>query len=373
MLPNILPTPPGSFMSSFNFSFQANSAPGLADNPILNRIFTGPWIEKSRLAMDVFHPQADLSAFFSTPTTCSSTDFEPILTEEDHSRSEVFAELCRSHWISPICDEVEMECRASLDQALSALSLLELAIETGAVSLQEVIKPARELAISLLWSEAVRQYLLIYDSELVRALCQRIGFDLGLPAVEIPPISPDPSGFFEFLLVQSEIWCNDRELQVWLNLLDDNVNFLDEPEMFREYVETGEFDGPETTRCRFRRRVRGMIRFVELLSDLIESCPTPVQSSIGSAYVYWLAKFFGYGYKSAGLKYEQRGIDWFEAYQNCFVLKEDPCDETRIILCGFEKTVYGDGNCFATEDWLANAHSLHDLWEKVSVERVANN
>jgi hypothetical protein len=264
-----------------------------------------------------------------------------------------------------------MECRTSLDQALTALSLLEIGIETGAISLHEALKPARELAISLLWSEAVRQYLLIYDSELVRVLCHRIGFDLGLPGVEIPSISPDSSGFFEFFLMQSEIWCNDRELQVWLNLLDDHVNFPDEPEMFREYVETGEFDGPETTLCRFRRRVRGMIRFVELLSDLIESCPAEVQLSIGSAYVYWLARFFGYGYKGAGLKYERCGIDWFDAYQNCFVLNSDPCDETRIILCGFEKTVYDDGNCFATEDWLANARSLHHLWEKISIERVA--
>lgn len=258
-------------MSSFNLSFQANFPPGLAANPVLNRILNGPWIEKSQLALDVFHPQADLSKFFSTSTACSTIDLERILTGEDLTRSQTFAQLCRSHWLSPICDEVEMECRASLDQALTILCLLEIGIETGAISLQEALTPARELAINLLWSDAVRQYVVTYDSELVRVLCHRIGFDLGLPGVVIPPISLDPTGFFEFFLVQSEIWCTDRELQVWLNLLDDRVNFLDEPEMFRDYVETGEFDGPETTLCRFRRRVRGMIRFVELLSDLIES------------------------------------------------------------------------------------------------------
>src|SRR5207248_3261750 len=100
----------------------------------------------------------------------------------------------------PIRDSNELKLRDSLDRILETLTLLEIAIEAGYLSISGFRTPTRRILIDLLWSAGVRQFVLSYGFISVPLLSARLDLDFCFPpAPDLPKFEKAEMRFATFL------------------------------------------------------------------------------------------------------------------------------------------------------------------------------
>jgi hypothetical protein len=195
---------------------------------------------------------------------------------------------------SPITDRSEIEFRYSFDQAMEELQLLELAVETGYLSLGAVRSTAEVSFEELLSLSGAKEYLLVYDYVLVRFLAARLGFELGFGSLEIPPVVAGAElRFAGFLSVHRE-FTSSETIQKFTMLLDDfkfqkliNVSF------FKNVLVQGGAGLSAKQKLRLESLCLGLTQFVQLLGDFFLGLDSDQQALFGMHYAYWLSHFFG--------------------------------------------------------------------------------
>ncbi len=220
-----------------------------------------------------------------------------VLTDADHR-------LFRPYSLSsPITDRSEVAFRQSFDQALEELQLLELAVESGYLSLDAVRSTAEASFKELLSLSAAKHYLLLYDYVLVRFLAARLGFELDYGILDVPPVNDGAElRFAGFLAVYRDFMSNEA-IGKFTMLLDDfkfqkliNVTFL-----------KGVLAGTEVglnakQRQRLESLCLGLTQFVQLLGDFFLGLADDQQALFGMQFAYWLSHFFGMRHRDkAGL------------------------------------------------------------------------
>jgi hypothetical protein len=203
----------------------------------------------------------------------------------------------------PIVDPLEIQFRSSFDQALEELQLLELAVEAGYLSVEAVGSVAESEFSTLLFLDAAREYLIIYDFVSVRFLAARLGVDLGLKTVKPPPINPNGSIRFASLLAVHTEFASSEPIEKFTMLLDDfKFQKLMNAAWFKQRLADPEIELSARQERRFASLCLGFTQFVQLLGDFFLECDAREQSFYGTLYVYWLAHFFGVRHRSKGYR-----------------------------------------------------------------------
>ncbi|WP_316200674.1 MULTISPECIES: hypothetical protein [unclassified Bradyrhizobium] len=256
----------------------------------------GPWIRRGRRAWrEIGGPPAGSSI-------------------EVAMRQRQLRRLLRSHWD----DEIYLEegiVRDSFDEALTLYQLYELAVETGYIQLEDVRdRIYRELG-ALLWSDGARRYLRDYSYAAIVYLAQRVELDLGFKRIpELPPVRKSTQGRFASFLSQHALWYKDRELDGWIDFLDDyqvlNVSEETDKEVLWTFLTTSRRLSKEARLWRF---VAGADRLLMQLAGLAESLAVEEKPSYGMFYAYWMAKLYGYDLKRKGFVRDPAQVDWPKA------------------------------------------------------------
>jgi hypothetical protein len=247
----------------------------------------GPWAARSAAARGLLKPHLPLDALSQAAQTI---DLHALpLKAADQRREPELKRLFRWHGTGGIDSAADMRIRDSFDFALGYLQLVELAIECGYLDVEQVRSHARRELCWLLWSEGAREFVRLYDYLAVAYLATRVGIH-GLPATSPPPIEANASIRFARLLATHVEWVCDGDLEEWLGFLDDYIEEEGEQNRLYEYL-TGKKVKPPR---RVGELLRGLDRYVTLLSQLFETLDGETIPRVGLLYAYWLAKFFGY-------------------------------------------------------------------------------
>jgi hypothetical protein len=237
------------------------------------------------------------------------------LNKRDRRRARELTHRFAPHWPDEEFTEAEQTFRDSFDEALTVLQLLELAVETGYLTLEAIRPTARAEIVALLWASPARQFLDTYDYWTVRFIADRVGVDLGLP--KLAPPQPDPTGemhFGAFLALISE-WTVDADLDAWLGLLDgymlqdaDDEDYS-EADAFYEFLTTGEL--PDEANLgdvlRYFSLARGAFKFLFQLCGTLRPMQKRERFFFLSFFAYELSKFFGYELKERGYVATEEG------------------------------------------------------------------
>jgi hypothetical protein len=221
----------------------------------------------------------------------------------------------RSHYEDGIYDRWEIAFRESFDQALEEIQLLELAVCCGYLPL-EVIRFSVERDFEELFASwPARRYIAVYDYVPVRFLAARLGFDLGLPPVEPPPVNPRAGlRYATFLAVHSE-FASNKAIERFTMLLDDYVfHGVISARTFKEKLGSGSADSHALEDEDFQVLCLGFVEFIQTLGDFFLQLDPEETPIFGCLYAYWLSHFFGFsrtekGYESDRVSFEDTSLN----------------------------------------------------------------
>lgn len=247
----------------------------------------GPWTARGRFAADKLR-EAGISVEGVAPLR--PFDFT-ILDLPLHAvkLEKSLTHVLRPHWEKAITKRPEIKFRESLDSALTHLQLIELAIETGYLPIEQVPAEIKNRVINLLWANPVRSFVRDYDYVGVEFLAQRLGIQ-GTTARTPPPIIAKGSVLFSAFLATLRRIERDKSINAWLDFLDDYVLRANEQNEFYEYLEE---EKPEPSN-RFRSLTIGARSFTVELADFFVLTTGETRGMFGLFYAYWFQKMFGY-------------------------------------------------------------------------------
>lgn len=199
----------------------------------------------------------------------------------------------RWHELDPhgIKDPVDKRLRKSLDDALIWPQLVELAIETGYLPLDQVAQEARIYLATLLWSLPARGYVRTYNYLMIEFLASRLGI-AGFTPHE-PPLIDERAAvhFTAFLATEREIK-HEPAIDDWLNFLDDYIVVKGGQQAFLRFLDgINCHDVTLSRRC--RELLDGALSWAVKLGDFHSSLPEAAHQRFALFHAYWLAKLFG--------------------------------------------------------------------------------
>jgi hypothetical protein len=261
-------------------------------------ILNGPWAEPMKRAL----------AALSGPSGEPEIDQDQLsLTSEARQTSERLRHALRDHVGSPIIDPNEMRLRADFDRALLVLQVLELAIQGGYLPEERASNVARHLLSKLLWSQAARDYVHIYEYPAVPMLATRVGVR-GLRTAEPPPasgVATDSLQFAAFLAHLRSFYDNDT-VRTWFDFMDDIIVEEYEQDAIKRYWRRRGLSRPQ----RERQLAAGSFLFVQELASAFEAVDEHQRAMFGMPHAYWLAKFFGLRIGETKYEHDPFGTDW---------------------------------------------------------------
>ena len=253
----------------------------------------GPWTERAQFAKQYLQPQTDFAKLAHNREPLDLTAIPGI--SKDLYRERQLKKVFRWHGKEGISSKREIALRDSFDFALSYLQLLELAVETGYLSVDAIRVIARKELLSLLWSKGARQFVKYYDYVAVEYLANRVGVQ-GLRAFTPPEPDPNASVRFGSFLSQHIEWLSDENIEEWLGFLDDYVDYEGEQDDFYEYLK----EGDSSPSKHFQTLLIGANQFIGHLENLFGILQPNEQGRFGLFYSYWMAKFFGFELSKSG-------------------------------------------------------------------------
>lgn len=340
----------------------------------LNEIRRGPWMIYGETARKSLATSSDMRSLLEKDHI-SPQDFQFALNRRDRRRVRELAHRFEPHWQGEEFTEPEYAFRESFDEALTVLQLLELAVETGYLTLEAVRPAARSELVALLWAPPARQFLDTYDYWTVRYIAERVGVDLGLPKL-VPP-RPDPAGeaeFGAFLALVSE-WAVDPDLDAWLGLLDGHMlqdpddKYYVEADAFYEFLTTGELpdEADLDDVLRYFSLARGAFKFIFQLYGTVGPMQKRERFFFLTFFAYELSKFFGYELGDRG--YVRTGEEWdaiggasaFHRLLSDDVFSSGAEPDTRT-----PKEIGSTSNAYASSVSLA-VSTLRELWHETRI------
>lgn len=249
---------------------------------------------------------ADLSA---GPFRAAAQPAREALTLKQWS-SVALARVLRPNIGRKFSNQDDINFRESFDESLDFLELLELAVETGYLTIDSVRDAARNEMELLLKPRSAQRYLVYYDFLLVRFLAARLDFPLFLPRLEPPVPNPEAQIRFAVFLATHNDWSSDPHIELFTRLLDSYQFYRRiDAAFFSAYLLGAARPAlrPDDVAC-IQQLSDGLDRFVQLLGGLFAQLSPAQRPYFGSFYAYWLAKFFGYRLQESG--YEQASESW---------------------------------------------------------------
>jgi hypothetical protein len=258
----------------------------------LEALTNGPWFERGQRArQELAAREIDWHGI----RVKKIFDFGTLnLSPVDLKLSKKLERILRPHWIE-IPSERAQEVRASLDDALTYLQLIELAVETGYLDTETIRTLAREQMASLLWSKAARRFVRDYDYVSIEHLAARVDLG-GMSGAHAPGIDYSGELYFAAFLATERAIESDPAIDQWLDFLDDYVVRADEQGEFHDFLSSGK---PAKSERRAALTL-GAQQYVRMLADFLAMLPDDLQPRFGSFHAYWLAKLFGYERRSSG-------------------------------------------------------------------------
>lgn len=266
----------------------------------------GPWAKEASLARQqlapLMAPKVIVGLWQETPELLEKT-----MGDQDY----MFRTAMTPHWIrEPSSKDIEL--RDSLDQALTGLELLELAVQSGYLPLQAVAEEARNDLAVLLWSPATRSYVQAYDYDLVCFLADRVGLPLREKGLEHLPIEREDEDirFADFLDLYSDLYEN-KAVREWQYRLDDYTRGSETHEAYWDFLKNGSKAKAQSYLLELHQlRTLGMVQFLIGYAQFFETLNPDVWPMYGSAISYWLETFFGFDRNNNGrLEYDE-DFDW---------------------------------------------------------------
>lgn len=267
-------------------------------------VLTGPWAQQGAVAENFLAKTQQTALPLRSSAAKAAPDTPP-----NRPRVTQLTNVFRAHWQAPVTDAREQALRDSFDEALTTLQLLELGIETGYYTTEQLRETVLAKFDSLFWSQASVDYVRYYQFVSIRFLAARYGIDLGLPVLT-PPL-PNPGGevrYAVFLSIFSQFYV-DAALDSCLRFLDDYHRFEDEHIAFAHFllkksaVATAE---PLTTHL--QQVSEGFYKLILWLNDVFEVANPDERKYFALFFSYWLTKLLGYSATPTG--YEQTETDW---------------------------------------------------------------
>ncbi len=267
---------------------------------------TGPWAGRGEAAWE------EIAWNKVSPTMLQldrRTNVAAVYGSEGRSKQRRLRRVLRAHWEQETTDKEDV-VRDSFDEALTRYQLYELAIENSYIPLAAIRKEASEGLARLLWSEAARRYLRIYQYVTVAFLASRLDLDIEFPC-EPPPVQEGNQAQFASFLSQHQAWYEDVLLEGWLGFLDDYEvlrSRRSDKETFQEFLrsDADRFEDEFT----LWQLVAGAERFLLVLSDLYTTLSRSERPSYGSFYFYWMARFYGFRLTARGFERARNEPDW---------------------------------------------------------------
>ena len=283
----------------------------------LAAILDGPWAQRGQFARQFLTPP---KSHRDGATGGAPYRFrEPAKKGGSAKRYKSLTRHLRPHWKKSIKSK-EIPLRDSLDEALTELQLVELAIETGYLKEDDVTVVASKRLHDLLWHQSVRNYVRAYDYTAVELLAQRLEIDLGFSKTPVPPPSIGASeAVFAAFLSQFRLWYQDKELDLFLSFLDDYTSIGDDKDKFYEFLTRKKYKPNRTERVYFARLIIGADRLLVRLSELDATLSDDERPRYGLFHVYWMAKLFGFELSKRG--YTKEDENWAKLIQRSWVLE----------------------------------------------------
>jgi len=253
----------------------------------LEGLADGPWTHEGTLARKKLR-LPDIS--FTTLARNSQIDLTNLtLSARALALQRSLEKPLRPHWVKAIEDKQEMKFRASLDSALTYLQLIELAVETGYLQLEQLPADVKENLIELMWASPVRNFIQTYDYTTVEFLAQRLGV-ISTSRQTVPEADPKGSVKFAAFLATHRQVERDNLIGAWLSFLDDFIQQEDEQNKFYEFL-----IGDDSKKSkRFTTLVAGARSFVVLLADFFVLTDNVSKGRFALFYSYWFAKMYGF-------------------------------------------------------------------------------
>jgi hypothetical protein len=307
----------------------------------LQQLSYGPWFVEGQLARDY------LVSKISSKRRSAKRAFQKLLADaEEHEKSIRFEKLdsmmsgtkidkglvdiFRDHRGRPVTASRELNLRDSLDEALSYIQLLEIAVESAYVPLESVLTTGRAYLVRLLWARGSRQFVNTYNYTLVMFFASRVGVDLGLPVVHPPGINPRAElRFAAFLSYLTDLYQNDKVTE-WLRFLDDYVVDKGEKSRLRSFLRSGEKEADG----RNSALVAGALSFCECSYCFFGTLPKQDRSSYALFLQYWLRKFLESSAQRSGRQAWCDRLSRFckQAFAGTNPLSQSPIDEQIDLL-----------------------------------------
>lgn len=285
----------------------------------LKGLLRGPWAARANYAIQLLDPGTPFLERARGVEALSPKALWQELPKRLRAKEATFRAALTPHWKSGgEYDDEQAEFRDSLDEALTEVQLLELAVETGYLSTDVVCARARRTLLQLLWSPSVRRYIQDYDYVAVGLLAERVGVQLDEQSNISAPaqISGAQVRFAQFLQLLYSWY--DSDIDEWLGTLDGYGLVDDDDEDYWEPQALYELFDDETLPdgCtlndveRYFQLVRGAYGFIRSLSEFFSLVREGEAVRYGIFFQYWLAKFFGYSRGARGYRLGNGEFDW---------------------------------------------------------------
>lgn len=267
-------------------------------------VLGGPWAQKAVAAEEFLATKRQ-----TTVTLHSSSGQALPGAPLTRPRTAELTNIFRAHWRAPVIDPREQELRDSFDEALNTLQLLELGIETGYYTTDQLRETVLAKFESLFWSQASVDYLVYYQYVNIRFLAARYGVDLNLPV--LPPPTPNPSAevrYATFLSIFSQFYA-DAAVKSCLRFLDDYFLFREEHTALVQFLQKKSANAaPEPLVAHLQQVTEGFYKLILWLNDIFDVVSRDEKKYFALFFSYWLIKLLGYTPTQTG--YVQGGTDW---------------------------------------------------------------
>jgi hypothetical protein len=280
----------------------------------LKGLFAGPSSKHTQKAMKYLSPRVDLTPFLDMQLIPSAS-VSTVLARTSAKQTKELSTTLRMHWRDRegITDPKEIANRDALDEALTELQLIELAVEMGYVPEESIYYEARQRLTNMLWSDPARDFVKGYDYLSVLYLAARVGVDLGQGELVPPPVKFSAAQFAT-VLAEHKRWYEDTAISAWLSFLDDYIEIADEHGLVEQYFSSGLSEKAPKLTATQRKRIEllanGAYHFVVRLSGIFDLLDDDERARVGLLYSYWIAKFFGYELGDNG--YAESNEGWSE-------------------------------------------------------------
>jgi hypothetical protein len=279
----------------------------MTPSPTENRlayVLEGPWAQKAVAAEEFLAKKRQTTLPLHSSATQALSSAPPA-----RARAAELTNIFRAHWQFPVTDIQEQALRDSFDEALNTLQLLELGIETGYYTTDQLRETVVAKFDELFWSQASIDYLTYYQYVNIRFLAARYGVDLGLPP--LTPPTPNPGAevrYATFLSIFSQFYA-DEAVKSCLHFLDDYVLFDDELTAFTQFLtEESEMVDAEPLVEHLQQLSEGFYKLILWLNDVFEVVSSDEEKYFALFFSYWLIKLLGYTPTQTG--YVHNGTDW---------------------------------------------------------------